>query len=63
VIDNILDEVNTAGFEDSQTAGRSVLDNSERYALYVANALSTDDFEEGILLSRGNIGETTVSIM
>lgn len=63
MIDSILDVVNTAAFEDSQTAGQSVLDNAERYALYVANALSTNDFEEGILLSRGNIGKTTLSIM
>ena len=57
MIDSILDEANTAAFEDLQTAGQSVLDNTERYALYVANALSTNASEEGILLARGNIGE------
>lgn len=61
VIDSILDEVNTAAFEDLQTAGNSVLDNAERYALYVANALSTNASEEGILLARDNIGEDMVS--
>ena len=61
VIDSILDEVNTAAFEDLQTAGHSVLDNAERYALYVANALSTNASEERILLARDNIGEDMVS--
>ena len=61
MIDSILNEVNTAAFEDLQTAGQSVLDNAERYALYVANTLSTNASEEGILLARGNIGEDTVS--
>lgn len=57
MIDSILDEVNTAAFQDLPTAGQSVLNNAERYALYVANALSTNASEEGILLARGNIGE------
>ena len=60
MIDSILDEVNMAAFEDLQTAGNSVLDNAERYALYVANALSTNVSEEGILLARENIGEDMV---
>jgi len=43
VIDNLLNRVNLAGFEDLQAeapAGQSVLNNAERYALYLATAMS-----------------------
>ena len=64
VIDNLLDQVNLAGFEDLQAeepAGQSVLNNAERYALYLATAMSQNTSQRGILLSRRNIGEAVVS--
>ena len=66
VIDNLLNRVNLAGFGDLQAeapAGQSVLNNAERYALYLATALSQNTSEQGILLSRGNIGEATVQFV
>ena len=63
VIDNLLNRVNLAGFGDLQAeapAGQSVLNNAERYALYLATAMSLNASEREILLSRGNIGEATV---
>ena len=63
VIGNLLNQVNLAGFEDLQVeepAGQSVLNNAERYALYLATALSQNTSERGILLSRRNIGEAVV---
>ena len=63
VIDNLLNRVNLAGFEDLQVeepAGQSVLNNAERYALYVATAMSQNTSDQGILFSRGNIGEALV---
>jgi len=41
-------------------AGQSVLNNAERYALYLATAMSRNASEQSILLSRGNIGEAVV---
>ena len=63
VIDNLLDQVNLAGFEDLQAeepAGQSVLNNAERYALYLATAMLQNTSERDILLSRRNVGETVV---
>ena len=63
MIDNLLDRVNLAGFEDLQVeepASQSVLNNAERYALYLATALSRNTSERDILLSRRNIGEAVV---
>ena len=63
VIDNLLNWVNLAGFGDLQAeapAGQSVLNNAERYALYLATAMSRNASEQEILLSRRNIGEATV---
>jgi len=63
VIDNLLNRVNLAGFGDLKTeapAGQSVLNNAERYALYLATALSQNASDQSILLSRGNIGEAVV---
>ena len=63
VIDNLLDWVNLAGFEDLQAGApgsQSVLNNAERYALYLATALSQNGSERDILLSRQNIGEAIV---
>ena len=63
VIDNLLDRVNLAGFQDLQAeepASQSVLNNAERYALYVATAMSQNTSDQGILFSRGNIGEALV---
>jgi len=65
VIDNLLNQVNLAGFEDLQAeepAGQSVLKNTERYALYLATAMSQNASEREILLSRGNIGEAIYSL-
>ena len=64
VIDNLLNRVNLAGFGDLQAeapAGQSVLNNAERYALYLATAMSQNTSQRGILLSRRNIGEAVVS--
>ena len=58
VVDNLLNPVNTAGFQTLQVvapASQSVLDNAERYALFLAGAMSQNG---SILLSRQNIGET-----
>jgi len=58
VIDNLLNRVNLAGFEDLQEAvpaSQSILNSAERYACFLANAS-----EETIRLSRGNIGEVIV---
>jgi len=55
VIDNLLNPVNSEGFEDLQEAApasQTVLNNAERYALFLANAS-----EEVIHLLRENIGE------
>ena len=63
VIDNLLNRVNLAGFGDLQAeepAGQSVLNNAERYALYLATAMSQNTSERDILLSRRNIGEAVV---
>ena len=63
VIDNLLDRVNLVGFGDLQVeepAGQSVLNNAERYALYLATAMLQNTSEQVILLSRRNIGETVV---
>ena len=63
VIGNLLNQVNLAGFEDLQVeepAGQSVLNNAERYALYLATAMSQNTSERDILLSRRNIGEAVV---
>ena len=63
VIDNLLNPVNMAGFQDLQReapASQIVLDTAERYALYLANTMSQNASEGGILLSRGNIGEAMV---
>ena len=60
MIDNLLDRVNLAGFQDLQAeapASQSVLNNAERYALFLADAMSQNNSEGSILLSRGNIGE------
>ena len=56
MIDNLLNPVNLEGFEDLQEAApasQTVLNNAERYALFLANAS-----EEVIRLSRENIGES-----
>ena len=66
VIDNLLDRVNLAGFGDLQAevpAGQSVLSNAERYALYLATALSQNTSERGILLSKGKIGKAIVEFV
>jgi len=58
VIDNLLNPVNLAGFVDLQEAApasQTVLNNAERYALFLANAS-----EEVIRLSRENVGEIMV---
>ena len=58
VIDNLLNPVNLAGFETLQEAvpaSQTVLNNAERYALFLANAS-----EEVICLSRENVGEIMV---
>jgi len=63
VIDNLLNRVNLAGFGDLQAevpAGQSVLNNAERYALYLATAMSQNASEQSILLLRGNVGEAVV---
>ena len=63
VIDNLLSRVNLAGFGDLQAeapAGQCILSNAERYALYIATAMSRNASEQSILLSRGNIGEAVV---
>ena len=63
VIGNLLNQVNLAGFEDLQVeepAGQSVLNNAERYALYLATAMLQNTSERDILLSRRNIGEAVV---
>ena len=63
VIDNLLNRVNLAGFGDLQAeepAGQNVLNNAERYALYIVTAMSQNASEQSILLSRGNIGEAVV---
>ena len=60
VVDNLLNPVNTAGFQTLQVvapASQSVLDNAERYALFLAGAMSQNG---SILLSRQNIGETII---
>ena len=58
VIDNLLNRVNLAGFESLQEvapASQSVLNNAERYALFLAYYS-----EQAICLSRENIGEIIV---
>ena len=63
VVDNLLNPVNTAGFQTLQVvapASQSVLDNAERYALFLADAMSQNG---SILLSRQNIGETSNSVV
>ena len=62
MVDNQLNLVNTAGFQTLQAvapASQSVLDNAERYALFLADAMSQNG---SILLSRQNIGETSNSV-
>jgi len=61
---NVLDEDNQAGWETLQqnsVGSQALLNNAERYALYLATALSQNTSERGILLSRRNIGEAVVS--
>jgi len=58
VIDNLLNRVNLDGFESLQEAApasQTVLNNAERYALFLANSS-----EQVIRLSRENIGEIIV---
>ena len=63
MVDNLLNPVNTAGFQTLQVvapASQSVLDNAERYALFLADAMSQNG---SILLSRQNIGETIAILL
>ena len=59
MVDNLLNPVNMAGFQTLQAvapASQSVLSNAERYALFLADAMSQSE-GGGISVSRGNIGE------
>ena len=63
MIDNLLYQVNLAGFLALQTespASQSILNNAERYALYLATAMSRTASEPGVLLSGNNVGEAIV---
>ena len=64
MVDNLLNPVNTAGFQTLQVmapASQSILNTVERYALFLADAMSQNTSEGGgISVSRGNIGEAMV---
>ena len=66
MVDNLLNPVNMAGFQTLQAvapASQSVLSNAERYALFLADAMSQNSSEGGgINVSRGNIGEATYGL-
>ena len=58
VINNVLYEENQAGWEllqQSDVGSQALLNNAERYALFVARA--TKDTTENVTVSRDNIGK------
>ena len=58
VINNVLDEDNQAGWEALQlndVGSQALLNNAERYGLYVARA--TNETTDNISISRDNIGK------
>ena len=59
VFNNVLDEDNQAGWETLQqdsVGSQALLNNAERYALYVAQATNGNG-DNNISISRDNIGE------
>ena len=58
MINNVLDEDNQAGWEALQlndVGSQALLNNAERYALYVA--MATNEATDNISISRDNIGK------
>ena len=58
VINNVLYEENQAGWEllqQSDVGSQALLNNAERYALFVARA--TKDTAENVTVSRDNVGK------
>ena len=58
MINNVLDEDNQAGWEALQlndVGSQALLNNAERYGLYVA--MATNETTDNISISRDNIGK------